>query len=174
MLIFAFFIPIAGKIIFAGETLIFGAAAELNKILANLPFSSIQVPTLGLAAGLIYYFALIFRRAEILLLLIFVLAFNYFKAGGDLEVNFVDVGQGDCVVVFTPHRQCLIFDTGGVREKIFDIGERILVPYLKHENVREVDKIFLTHVHEDHSGGAGAVIKKFPVGEIITASESKS
>ena len=38
----------------------------------------------------------------------------------------------------------------------------------------EVDKIFLTHVHEDHSGGAGAIIKKLPVGEIITAGESKS
>ena len=32
----------------------------------------------------------------------------------------------------------------------------------------------MTHVHEDHSAGAGAVIKKFPVGEIITAGESKS
>ena len=68
----------------------------------------------------------------------------------------------------------LIFDTGGVREKVFDVGGRVVVPYLKHENIREVDKIFLTHVHEDHSGGAGAVIKKFPVGEIITAGESKS
>jgi len=172
--IFAAVIPFAGKIIFAGEALIFGAATEINKIFANLPFSAVQVPTLGFAAGFIYYFALIFRRAEILLLLIFVVAFNFFKTGGDLEVNFVDVGQGDCVVVFTPHRQCIIFDTGGVREKIFDIGERVVVPYLKHENVRRVEKIFLTHVHEDHSGGAGAVIKKFPVGEIITAGESKA
>ena len=172
--IFAAVIPFAGNIIFAGEAVIFGVATELNKVFANLPFSSIQVPTLGLAAGFIYYFALIFRRAEIFLLLIFILIFNYFKVGGNLEVNFVDVGQGDCCVVFTPHRKCLIFDTGGVREKVFDIGERVLVPYLKHENVREVEKIFLTHVHEDHSGGAGAVIKKFPVGEIVTAGESKS
>ena len=58
--------------------------------------------------------------------------------------------------------------------KMFDVGGRVVVPYLKHENIRAVEKIFLTHVHEDHAGGAGAVIKKFPVGEIITAGESKS
>ncbi len=172
--ILAAVIPFAGKIFFVGEALIFGAAAELNKIFANLPFSSIQVPSLGIAAGFIYYLALIFRRAEILLLMIFLLAINFFKAGGEVEINFVDVGQGDCAVVFTPHRKCLIFDTGGVREKVFDVGERVLIPYLKHENIFEVEKIFLTHVHEDHSGGAGAVIKKFPVGEIVTAGESKS
>jgi len=172
--IFAFLIPAAGKILFSGEALIFGAAAELNKIFANLPFSSIQVPSVGILAGFIYYLALIFRRAEILLLMIILLAINFFKAGGEVEVNFVDVGQGDCCVVFTPNRKCLIFDTGGVREKVFDIGDRVLLPYLKHENVFEVEKIFLTHVHEDHSGGASAVIKKLPVGEIITAGESKS
>lgn len=172
--IFAAIIPVVGKIIFVGESVIFNTAAELNRIFANLPFSSVQVPTLGIAAGFVYYFALIFRKAEILLLLIFILAFNFFKVGGNLEVNFVDVGQGDCCVVFTPHRKCIIFDTGGIREKIFDIGERVVVPYLKHENVFEVEKIFLTHVHEDHSGGAGAIIKKFSVGEIITAAENKS
>ena len=115
---------------------------------------------------------IIFRRAEILILLVIVLIFN-FKPSGELEVNFIDVGQGDCAVVLTPHRKCLIFDTGGVREKVFDIGDRVVVPYLKHEGVREVEYIFLTHVHEDHSGGAGAVIKQMPVREIITAGEPK-
>lgn len=172
--IVALFIPFAGKILFAVEALIFGTGAELNKFFAKLPFSSIQVPTLGLAGGFIYYLALIFRQKKILLLLIILLATNFFKTSNEVEINFVDVGQGDCAVVFTPNKKCLIFDTGGVREKVFDIGERVVVPYLKHENIFEVEKIFLTHVHEDHSGGAGAIIKKFPVGEIITAGESKA
>lgn len=166
-------IPIAGKIFFAVLSIAFGISAELNKIFAQLPFSAVQVPTLGLAAGFFYYLAIIFRRAEIFLLLIVVLIFN-FKTSGELEISFVDVGQGDCAVVLTPNRKCLIFDTGGVREKVFDIGGRVVVPYLKHEGVREVEKIFLTHAHEDHSGGAGTIIKKMPVHEIITAGESKS
>ena len=172
--IIAFFIPITGKILFAFESLIFGFGAELNKFFANIPFSSIQVPSLGIAGGIIYYLALISRQKKILFLLIILLAINFFKTDNEVEVNFIDVGQGDCAVVFTPNKKCLIFDTGGVREKVFDIGERVVVPYLKHENIFEVEKIFLTHVHEDHSGGAGAIIKKFPVGEIITAGEPKS
>ena len=167
-------LPIGGKIFFAGEALIFGAGAELNRVFANLPLSSIQVPTLGLLAGFFYYVALILRRWLFLLPIVLMLALSVFKFGGELEVSFVDVGQGDCVVAITPHGRCLIFDTGGVREHMFDVGGRVVVPYLKHENIREVDKIFLTHVHEDHTGGVGSVIKKFPVGEVITAGESKS
>lgn len=172
--IVALIIPFAGKILFVFESLIFGAGAELNKFFAKLPLSSIQVPTLGLAGGFIYYLALIFRQKKILFLLIILLAINFFKTDDEVEVNFIDVGQGDCAIVFTPNKKCLIFDTGGVREKIFDIGDRVVVPYLKHENIFEIEKIFLTHVHEDHSGGAGAIIKKFPVGEIITAGESEA
>jgi competence protein ComEC len=170
----ALVIPFLGKIFFVGESLIFGMGAEINKLFANLPFSSVQVPTLGFSAGAIYYLALIFRRVEILILLIILLAVNFFKAGGNVEVNFVDVGQGDCCVVLTPNRKCLIFDTGGVREKMFDVGGRVVIPYLQHENIFEVDTIFLTHCHEDHSGGAGTIIKKMPVREIITANENKS
>ena len=170
----ALVVPPLGKIFFVAEALIFSTGAELNHLFARLPMSAVQVPTLGIAAGAIYYLALIFRRAEILLLLVLVLAVNFFKAGGELEVNFVDVGQGDCAVVLTPHRKCLIFDTGGVREKTFDVGGRVVIPYLWHENIREVDTIFLTHVHEDHSGGAGSIIKKMPVREIVTAGEGRA
>ncbi|MBQ3451432.1 MAG: ComEC/Rec2 family competence protein, partial [Selenomonadaceae bacterium] len=66
--IIAAVIPIAGRIFFAGEALIFGAGAELNRVFANLPFSAVQVPTLGLWAGFFYYIALIFRRPTILLM----------------------------------------------------------------------------------------------------------
>lgn len=172
--IIAVVVPFAGKIFFTGEALIFGAGAEINKIFANLPFSAVQVPTLGLWAGFFYYAALILRRKIILLPIIILLALSVFRVGGDFEINFVDVGQGDCAVVITPHGKCLIFDAGGVREHMFDIGGRVVVPYLKHENIRAVEKIFLTHAHEDHSSGAGSVIKKLPVGEIITAGEPRS
>lgn len=172
--IIAWLLPIGGKIFFTVMALTFGAGAELNRAFANLPMSAVHVPTLGFLAGAFYYAALILRRAVILLPIILLLALSVFRMGGEVEVNFVDVGQGDCAVVVTPHGRCMIFDTGGVREHMFDVGGRVVVPYLKHENIREVDKIFLTHVHEDHAGGAGAVIKNLPVGEIITAGEPRS
>lgn len=172
--IIAAVVPLVGKIFFVGEAVIFGAGAELNKLFANLPMSSVQVPTLGLWAGFFYYAALILRRKIILLPIIILLALSVWRVGGDFEISFVDVGQGDCAVVITTHGKCLLFDTGGVREHMFDVGGRVVVPYLKHENIRAVEKIFLTHVHEDHSSGAGSVIKKLPVGEIITSGEPRA
>ena len=172
--IIAAVVPVGGKFFFTNMALIFSAGAELNRIFANLPFSAVQVPTLGLWAGFFYYAALILRRTVILIPITILIALSFVRFGGGVEVNFVDVGQGDCAVVVTEHGHCLIFDTGGTREHMFDVGGRVVVPYLKHENIRAVDKIFLTHVHEDHAGGAGAVIKKLPVGEIITAGEPRS
>ena len=172
--IIAAVVPFAGKIFFTVMAMIFGAGAELNRFFARLPFSAVQVPTLGLWSGFFYYAALILRRPIILLAMVALLAVSVLRFGGDLEVSFVDVGQGDCAVVVTPNGRCMIFDTGGVREHMFDVGGRVVVPYLKHENIHVVDKIFLTHAHEDHAGGAGAVIKNFPVGEIITAGEPRS
>lgn len=172
--IIAWVLPLGGKIFFTVMAMTFGAGAELNRVFANLPLSAVQVPTLGFLAGAFYYAALIWRRAVLLLPIVALLALSVFRVGGDVEVNFVDVGQGDCAVVVTPHGRCMIFDTGGVREHMFDVGGRVVVPYLKHENIRAVDKIFLTHVHEDHAGGAGAVIKKLPVSEVITAGEPRS
>ncbi len=167
-------VPIVGKIFFACLAMTFGLGAELNRVFARLPLSSVQVPTLGFAAGFFYYVALILRRPIILPLIILLPLLSGLRSSGGLEVSFVDVGQGDCAVVVTPHGKCMIFDTGGVRERMFDVGGRVVVPYLKHENIRAVDKIFLTHVHEDHAGGAGSVIKNFPVGEVVTGNEGRA
>ncbi|MCR5834074.1 MAG: DNA internalization-related competence protein ComEC/Rec2 [Selenomonadaceae bacterium] len=172
--IIAAVIPILGKIFFAFEAILFGIGAEINRFFANLPYSSVQVPTLGFSAGFFYYIALITRRPIILSAIVLSIAFGIIRGGGELEVSFIDVGQGDCTVVKTPHGKCMVFDTGGVRDKAFDVGGRVVLPYLKHENIWHVDKMFLTHVHDDHSGGAGTVIKKMPVDEIITAGEPLS
>ena len=63
--IIAAVVPIGGKIFFTNMALIFGTGAELNRVFAHLPLSSVQVPMLGLWAGFFYYAALILRRAVI-------------------------------------------------------------------------------------------------------------
>ena len=92
----------------------------------------------------------------------------------EVEVHFIDVHQGDCALLITPNGHAMMFDTGGVREHTFDIGARVDVPYLYHYGITKLDYIFLTHAHEDHAAGAGAILKKIPVGQIITAGEPKS
>ena len=84
----------------------------------------------------------------------------------EMQVHFIDVGQGDSALVITPHGRAFMVDTGGVREGSYDIGSRVNVPYLLHYGVEKLDYIFLTHAHDDHAGGVKGILTKIPVGAI--------
>ena len=45
-------------------------------------------------------------------------------------------------------------------------GESVVLPYLRGRGIRRIDVLVLTHPHEDHYGGAKAVLTSMPVGEI--------
>lgn len=92
----------------------------------------------------------------------------------EMEVHFIDVGQGDCALVLTPHGHAMFFDTGGTKDGSFDIGARVDIPYLLHYGIREVDYIFLSHAHEDHAAGAGAILSRIPVKHVYTADEGRA
>lgn len=84
----------------------------------------------------------------------------------EMQVHFIDVGQGDSALVITPHGRAFMVDTGGVREGSYDISSRVDVPYLLHYGVQKLDYIFLTHAHDDHAGGVKGILTKIPVGAI--------
>ncbi|MCQ4637935.1 DNA internalization-related competence protein ComEC/Rec2 [Anaerovorax odorimutans] len=74
------------------------------------------------------------------------------------EMVFVDVGQGDCVHVRTAEGRNYLFDGGGSIS--YDVGKKILKPYLLKNGVRKVDAAFATHLHEDHYGGIRSLAKE--------------
>jgi len=75
-----------------------------------------------------------------------------------LEVVFLDVGQGLSVFIRTPEGQHILLDAGGRRGGSFDPGERIVLPYLRSRRVANLDLLILTHPSEDHHGGMPAVL----------------
>lgn len=86
--------------------------------------------------------------------------------GRELTVHFLDVGQGDSILVQTPGGKNMLIDTGGWRGEFqtgTGAGEQVVTPYLRKIGVRRLDVLVLTHPHEDHAGGAAAVVKNFPV-----------
>ena len=179
----AFILPPLAKLICVGLSLLFGAAYELTALIAKLPASSVFFPTLQPLAAALYYIAIFaflhFNQRRVLIAKIVVtvivvgVMINRIDRGGELEVHFIDVHQGDCALVITPHRHGFLIDTGGVREQAFDIGGRVVVPYLKHFGVRQLDYIFLTHSHEDHCAAVGSILQKIPVECIITSNEPR-
>lgn len=82
--------------------------------------------------------------------------------GGELKVSFIDVGQGDSLLIQTPRGQALLIDAGPKSER-FDAGERIVLPYLLENRIRHLEALLVTHEHEDHIGGARAILDNMPV-----------
>ncbi|MEW6448319.1 MAG: DNA internalization-related competence protein ComEC/Rec2 [Bacillota bacterium] len=93
--------------------------------------------------------------------------------GGErvLRVDFIDVGQGDSALVRTPGGGTLLVDAGGwpgelTGEGVEGAGMRV-VRYLRREGVKRLDVLILTHPHEDHCGGARAVVERIPVRLVV-------
>lgn len=92
-----------------------------------------------------------------------------------LEAAFLDVGQGDSVLVRLPGGRSMLVDGGGHGEGQetagWDPGEKVLVPYLRRLGLRRIDYLVLTHPHADHVAGLLAVLQQFPVGEVWYSGE---
>lgn len=82
------------------------------------------------------------------------------------EVAVLDVGQGLAIAVVGPSGQCLLVDAGGTGRGRFDAGERIVVPALLRRGCRRLEAVIVTHDHDDHAGGAAAVLRDLEVGEL--------
>lgn len=79
---------------------------------------------------------------------------------GQAEFHFIDVGQGDAALIRTSEGNILI-DAGT------NASEDALIAYLKAEGITELAFVVFTHPHEDHIGGADAVLEYCAVQNVI-------
>ena len=79
---------------------------------------------------------------------------------GLLEVTFLDVGQGDSILLRTREQNILI-DAGEV-----EYGQTV-VDDLADYGVEELDLVIATHMHSDHMGGMAAVVEALPVDTFV-------
>ena len=169
-------LPLAGKVVFLLASVVLGLVYELSRWVAALPGSQIYMPTFSWWGGMLYYTGLgwlVIRGSKgwqaVFLLGMLAVIFYCWQMGcnnKEMQVHFIDVGQGDSALVITPHGRAFMVDTGGVREGSYDIGSRVDIPYLLHYGVEKLDYIFLTHAHDDHAGGVKGILTKIPVGAI--------
>jgi competence protein ComEC len=76
---------------------------------------------------------------------------------GQLEVYFLDVGQGDAAVVVFPGGGALLIDAGGASFSDFQIGRRLVLPFLIQKKIR-VRWAAVSHYHPDHAKGMSEII----------------
>jgi competence protein ComEC len=80
--------------------------------------------------------------------------------GPPLRVDFIDVGQGDSILIRTPEGKVALIDGG-------DSGSGALA-YLRAQGVTRVDLLVATHPHADHIGGLVDILENLPVTKVVT------
>jgi competence protein ComEC len=83
-----------------------------------------------------------------------------------LTVTFLDVGQGDSIVIQTPGGHTLVIDTGR-RTPDDDMGRRVVLPFLRAQGVHHLSALLLTHPDDDHIGGAVTLLERLSVGRLL-------
>lgn len=152
----------------------------ITKEISKNPLSSIIVKTPYLIEIVIYYLFILFyvyrmkikkkTRHIICVLMIIALLSNYafyFIYNKELQINFVDIGQGDCTLICTPQGKNILIDGGGSENSSYDVGKNILFPYLLSRRIKKIDYIFISHFDSDHVGGLIYILKELKVKNII-------
>lgn len=70
----------------------------------------------------------------------------------DLNINFIDVGQGDSTFIITPRNKTILIDGGGSISNTFDVGEKTLLPFILDKGYTNIDVIIISHFDQDHIG----------------------
>ncbi len=73
---------------------------------------------------------------------------------GNLRVHFIDVGEGDAILIQMPDNKNILIDSGNL-----SAGYKV-IKYLKSIKISRLDCIIVTHMHPDHVGGIFHILPK--------------
>lgn len=79
------------------------------------------------------------------------------RFGNGAQIIFLDVGQGDCVLIQTEAGENYLYDCGSTSRS--NVGKYVLLPYLKYRGIRNLDAIFVSHPDRDHVNGVIEVLE---------------
>lgn len=85
---------------------------------------------------------------------------SFISEDADLEIHFIDVGQGDCSLIMW-NGTAMLIDSGEKEEA------KTVLDYLKKQKVSRLDYIVVTHPHSDHMGSMSEIISSVSVGRVI-------
>lgn len=86
-----------------------------------------------------------------------------------LDLDFLDIGQGDAILVTTPSGRRLLVDTGPDETVLRQQLQEVLPQLQKH-----IDILLLSHSDKDHIGGAAMVLQEYTVGLVLVNQEAKT
>ncbi|PWB38444.1 MAG: MBL fold metallo-hydrolase [Parcubacteria group bacterium] len=95
------------------------------------------------------------------ILLLLGLLVTTFRTGQKLHVGFLDVGQGDAIIVRTPSGQNILIDGGPDNSFLSQLAD--FLPWWE----RKIDYLVITHYHADHIIGLVELLNKYKVEHVL-------
>ncbi|MCR5586817.1 MAG: DNA internalization-related competence protein ComEC/Rec2, partial [Lachnospiraceae bacterium] len=80
------------------------------------------------------------------------------KTAENFEINMIDVGQGDGILISSPSGQNILIDGGSTDVK--EVGKYRIMPFLKYSGVSKIDYSIITHMDDDHISGLKELIEQ--------------
>jgi competence protein ComEC len=104
-----------------------------------------------------------------IILLVFFLSFFHqiYVETSPLQVVFLDVGQGDSILIQKGTKQILIDGGPNGKKELAELGKYL--PYFD----REIDIVIATHPDRDHIGGLVDVARNFKIGKVVATKAEK-
>ncbi len=159
----------------------------IAKLIGSLKFSKLLVPKVPVVIWIFYYiivFGIFYFRKNIEVFKKFIsfikskIKFIFYIIGiialffafvfikdENLEIHFLDVGQGDSCLIVTPRKKTILID-GGNNEG-FDNGENVVSPYLLNNMITKIDYLIVSHGDSDHIGGLFYILENFNVNNVV-------
>jgi len=109
-----------------------------------------------------YYFAIV-----ILLILFAYFSYQILVEVKPLRIIFLDIGQGDSILIQKGNRQILIDGGPSGKTELAKLGEYL--PYFD----REIEIVIATHPDKDHIGGLVEAARNYKIGKVLTTAAEK-
>lgn len=162
------------------------AVLYITKLASSVPFATVKTVTPPIILSFAYYIVVWFllwykplkkivlktRHTAIFLSFIALFILTGSLQPRQLEVVFLDVGQGDSAFIRTYTGKTVLIDGGGSTNpsRISRIGETTVLPFLLDSGVGQLDVMIATHSHSDHIQGLNDVLKQMKVKKLIIPS----
>src|SRR5580765_4937246 len=98
-----------------------------------------------------------------------VAALALLAGGKTLDIYFIDVEGGQATLVVTPAGQSLLIDAG--YPGLMDRDPDRIMAAVRDARLTRIDYLIVTHLHEDHNGGAAALSRRIPIGTFVDYGE---
>ena len=158
---------------------------SIAHICSLIPFSKIYVVTPNVVLIIFFYLflyllvkkqnSMILSKKTIAFFTIAIVILNFIypvitSKRDNLEINFIDVGQGDSTLIRVSNKTILIDGGGSSYGETFDVGEQTLFPYLLDRGINEIDYVIVSHFDSDHCQGLNFVMENMKVKNAIISS----